>query len=355
MVVNGGTIRARIGRLHGAVSAAFAAVLVVVLTAPAVFAGATPLAHVETVGSGEAQLILIPGWMCDWTVWDEFMRRNSEHYTMHAVTLPGFVGAAPPVDAPNEDEMDAFDETPWINNAVESIAALIVEEGIENPIVIGHSLGGQIAMRLAIERPELVGMVVTVDGMPAVPLKYETDIEGGADRAALIENAYEPWLRAMSADAWKEKFDQAVSNLVETASHREQLHRMFDNTEREPSVRYLVEALKTDITPEIEQIKAPLLAIAAIEDYPEAPAEFEESICATWQEQLSMVPDAQIVFFEHAKHFFFLTQTEAFDKAIARFVAGEPVELRIVEHDAPYVSTVKKRSLVKGVKEVPER
>ena len=348
MVVNGGIIRARI-------CAAFAAVLVVVLSAPAVFAGATPLAHVETVGSGEAQLILIPGWMCDWTVWDEFMRRNSEHYTMHAVTLPGFVGAAPPVDTPHEDELEAFDETPWINNAVKSIAALIVEEGIENPIIIGHSLGGQIAMRMAIERPELVGMVVTVDGMPAVPLKYKTDLEGGADRAALIENAYEPWLRAMSADAWKEKFDQAVANLVETASHREQLHRMFDNTEREPSVRYLVEALKTDITPEIEQIKAPLLAIAAIEDCPEAPAEFEESICATWQEQLSMVPDAQIVFFEHAKHFFFLTQTEAFDTAIARFVEGKPVEMRLVMQEDAKAHPVKRRKVIKGVRERPER
>lgn len=299
------------------------------LAAGPVRAETTPLAHVETVGTGEAQLILIPGWMCDWSVWDEFMRRNADRYTMRAVTLPGFVGEAPPSD----DDAQPLAETPWLNNAVAAVAQLIENDSIKDPVVIGHSLGGQIAMRLAIERPELVGKVVTVDGMPAVPLKYETGINAGTDRAELVENAYEPWLRAMSTEDWTTKFDSAVDNLVDTTMHRAQLRRMFDSTQREPSVRYLVEALKTDITPEVAQIKAPLLAIAAIEDCPEAPAAFDESICAVWHEQLKLAPDAQIVFFEHAKHFFFLTQTGAFDNAIARFVEGLPVESRPAGHD----------------------
>ena len=316
------------------------------LTTSALRAETTPLAHIETVGEGDAQLILIPGWMCDWSVWDEFMQRNADRYTMRAVTLPGFAGAAPPRD----DDEQRSAETPWLNNAVAAIADLIEDESIENPIVIGHSLGGQIAMRLAIERPELVGKVVTVDGMPAVPLKYKTGINEGTDRAELVENAYEPWLRAMSAEDWSIKFDQVVDNLVETAPHRARLRRMFNQTQRESSVRYRVEALKTDITPEIERIGAPLLAIAAIEDCPEAPADFDESICAVWYKQLEQAPDAQIVFFEHAKHFFFLTQTKAFDNAIARFVEGKPVESRIVEHTV-FATTIKKRKPARGVKD----
>jgi len=295
--------------------------MLVLLLAPTLRAETTPLAHVETVGGGETHLILIPGWMCDWTVWDEFMRRNEASYTMHAVTLPGFVGEAPP--AP--DDAQRFAETPWLNNAVAAVAQLIEDEDIGSPIIVGHSLGGQIAMRLAIDRPELVGKVVTVDGMPAVPLKYETGIEKGADRASLVEDAYEPWLRAMSTEDWTIQFESAVENLVDSTMHRAQLRRMFSATDREPSVRYLVEALKTDITPEVAQIQAPLLAIAAIEDCPDAPAAFEESICAVWHEQLDQAPDAQIVFFEHARHFFFLTMTEDFDRAIEQFARGDEV------------------------------
>jgi len=306
-----------------------------------------PLAHVETVGTGQTQLILIPGWMCDWTVWDEFMRRNAHLYTMRAVTLPGFVGAEPPAqdDAPPRPA----DETPWLTNAVAAVAQLIEDEQIDDPVVIGHSLGGQIAMRLAIERPELVGKVVTVDGMPAIPLKHQAK----ADRIELVENAYEPMFRAMSDEDWDAKFDRAVDNLVESEPHRSQLHRMFDQTQREPSVRYLVEALKTDITPQVERIGAPLLAIAAIEDCPEAPDAFAESICATWYEQLERVPDAQIVFVEHAKHFFFLTRTEEFDTAIARFVRGEPVVAPQPPAQAPNADAapIRKRTPARGVKD----
>ena len=71
------------------------------LTLPAVLA--TPalaahegLAHVETRGEGDTHLLLVPGLLCDWTVWESFMERNAERYTMHAVTLPGFGGTEPP-------------------------------------------------------------------------------------------------------------------------------------------------------------------------------------------------------------------------------------------------------------------
>lgn len=333
---------------------ALAVALVLTLAAATLRAGTTPLAHVEKQGTGDAQLILIPGWMCDWTVWREFMDRNAERYTMRAVTLPGFAGEAPPTCAPDEKELQRLAETPWLNNAVTAVADLIESEHIDKPVVIGHSLGGQIAMRLAIERPELVGRVVTVDGMPAIPLKYKTGIEEGVDRAELVENAYEPWLRAMSAEDWNNKFESAVDGLVDTTMHRAQLRRMFESTQREPSMRYLVEALKTDITPEVSQIKAPLLAIAAIEDCPEAPQEFEESICAVWHEQFRQAPDAQIVFFEHAKHFFFLTQTEAFDEAIERFVEGLPVRSRVAGDERFAAGAIKKRAPARGVKEREE-
>jgi len=36
--------------------------------------------------------------------------------------------------------------------------------GVENPIVMGHSLGGAIALRLAVEHPDRIGAVVDVDG-----------------------------------------------------------------------------------------------------------------------------------------------------------------------------------------------
>src|SRR5262245_47521140 len=56
----------------------------------------TPLGHVEVRGTGPVPVVLIPNLVMDWTIFESFMQRNSEKFTMYAVTLPGFAGSAPP-------------------------------------------------------------------------------------------------------------------------------------------------------------------------------------------------------------------------------------------------------------------
>ncbi|HWQ33597.1 MAG TPA: hypothetical protein VNQ79_12150 [Blastocatellia bacterium] len=47
------------------------------------------LGHVEKRGRGPVPMILISDVRTDWTIWQSFMERNAERYTMYAVTLPG--------------------------------------------------------------------------------------------------------------------------------------------------------------------------------------------------------------------------------------------------------------------------
>ena len=68
------------------------------------------LAHVERVGTGPVDLVLIPGLACDWRVWEDFLQRNARRYTMYAVTLPGFGGAPA--------EFDPDEPTPLLDDAV---------------------------------------------------------------------------------------------------------------------------------------------------------------------------------------------------------------------------------------------
>lgn len=48
----------------------------------------------------------------------------------------------------------------------EDLAAFIDENAIENPIVIGHSMGGKVAMTYALENPENVKKLVIIDISP---------------------------------------------------------------------------------------------------------------------------------------------------------------------------------------------
>ena len=70
--------------------------LAFVLSSVAPGAIAAPeLAHVEVRGTGDTALVLIPGLVCGWEVWESFMDRNGDRYTMYAVTLPGMNGSEP--------------------------------------------------------------------------------------------------------------------------------------------------------------------------------------------------------------------------------------------------------------------
>ena len=74
------------------------------------------------------------------------------------------------------------------------VRALIRSEGLDRPAVIGHSMGGKVAMTLALESPESVGRLVVVDIAPVsygdrltpyVDAMLSLQPGAGADRAGL--------------------------------------------------------------------------------------------------------------------------------------------------------------------------
>ena len=50
------------------------------------------------------------------------------------------------------------------------LSNFIVEQGLTDPIILGHSLGGKVAMFLALENPHLVGRLIIVD---IAPVNYD--------------------------------------------------------------------------------------------------------------------------------------------------------------------------------------
>lgn len=57
-------------------------------------------------------------------------------------------------------------DTGWLRTQREAIVAYARARHLEKPVIVGHSLGGFLALWIAAEHPELPGAVVNVDGMP---------------------------------------------------------------------------------------------------------------------------------------------------------------------------------------------
>ncbi|MBX7127306.1 MAG: alpha/beta hydrolase [Cyclobacteriaceae bacterium] len=106
-------------------------------------------------GRGETAIIFIPGFASAAAVWDETRARFEKRYTCYTLTMAGFAGVKP---QPNAS----------FRNWVAGIARFIKENNLEKPIIVGHSMGGALAMALAADYPTLVGKIIVVDALPCL-------------------------------------------------------------------------------------------------------------------------------------------------------------------------------------------
>ena len=114
--------------------------------------------YYERAGSGRPELLFVPGWCCDHTAF----RPQFDHFAAdHAVTA---------VDLRGVGKSDAPDEGYSIQQLADDMAAFCAAVGIERPVVVGHSLGGMIAVELGARRPSLASALVLVDPGPIDPL-----------------------------------------------------------------------------------------------------------------------------------------------------------------------------------------
>ena len=107
----------------------------------------------EEVNSGTPPIILIHGWSCDHTV---FARQREFFSQSHHVVLVDLRGHGES-DAPHQDyTMAAF---------ADDLAWLCTELALVKPIVVGHSMGGNIALELAARHPEILASIVLIDSV----------------------------------------------------------------------------------------------------------------------------------------------------------------------------------------------
>lgn len=104
--------------------------------------------HVDITGKGQP-LVLIHGWGMHGGVWQPLVKKLSQSFELHIVDLPG-MGLSQGMIASNLDEM---------------VASLLPVLPVRADIA-GWSLGGLVAMRLALAYPERVQRLVLVGSTP---------------------------------------------------------------------------------------------------------------------------------------------------------------------------------------------
>lgn len=200
---------------------------------------------VEKSGSGNRTIVLIPGFACSGKVWEETKSMYEKNFTCYTLTMAGFADAAP---APN----------PNFENWKTEIANFIKAKNIKKPILIGHSMGGGLAMALAADYPELIEKIVVVDALPCLAaltnpnFKSQKDI----DCAAIIHR-----IMALSKEEFYQMQKMAMPQLIENTEMIETVLTWSMQSDRLTFAKMFCDFSNTDIRKKIAHIQCPTLVL----------------------------------------------------------------------------------------------
>lgn len=227
------------------------------------------LGHVEKRGNGPVDVILIPGVGFGWSVWDSFMTRNTDRYTMYAITPAGMDGTKPP---PIPQEIENFAAHKWNNGLLEGLVKLINAKKLDRPLVVGHHVvGDHQALRIGLEHPDLVRGIVVVSGLPAHlanpgsdPAKDILQTTEQMQIDAVI-NRWIPIHRTLTRESWLAgTYKPPV--LCNDKDRGNALYEQGISSPFSTQIRYFLECVTTNPALRLPEIKVPLLVVHPLVD-----------------------------------------------------------------------------------------
>ncbi|BCQ35576.1 alpha/beta hydrolase [Erwinia rhapontici] len=259
---------------------------------------------VQTEGSG-TDVILIPGLASSREVWAELASTLRRSHRIHLVELAGFA-STPAISNP---------EGKVIAPAVDAIADYIHTQHIKAPVIIGHSLGGEIALMLGARHPDLVGRLMIVDALPFYTLMI--DPAATTKTAARHATATRDWLLGQSPEQIKESQNTSIARLAKTEAVRPALVAAGIHSDRKTVADTVYELMITDLRPELGRIRAPIEVVYAYDALFGVPA---ASVDAMYRKAYASASDIHFTRIDDSFHFVMLDQPERFSSAVESFL-----------------------------------
>ncbi|MBY8822558.1 alpha/beta fold hydrolase [Sphingomonas colocasiae] len=246
-----------------------------------------------TVQGQGPDVILIHGVDSSRAVWNTTLPALAGH-RIHLVQIAGFSGAPAGGNA----------KGPIVASLAAEVARYIADTRLIRPALIGHSMGGTIAMMVASRWPARIGKLMVVDMLPA-----PAGLLGG------------------NAEGWGPFADRLAELFTATPQGRrgfESLMRMFGGSgatsDPDVTARSLRELAAIDLTPELPNIVAPMTVAFATPRPGTAitPAEIRQTYASAYRgaKQALLTPIAD------SGHMIMLDQPARFNAAVRTFLAA---------------------------------
>ncbi len=250
-------------------------------------------AHVEIIGQGQP-LVLLHGWGMHSGVWQPIIKKLSAQYMLYLVDLPG-MGNSRPIE-------------PYHLHALADEIAQVIP-GVSD--VLGWSLGGLVAQRIALNQPDRIRRLVLVGSTPCFVNKAGWD-------AGVNPANFESFAQAVNSDYKATILQFLTLQCMKADDARSTLKQLRASFETRPTPtqttlqRALQILLDADLRDEVASIRKPTLLIHGDRDTL-APVQ-----AAHWMMQ--QLPQGFLRVMSGSAHAPFLSHSEQFIAALNQFL-----------------------------------
>jgi pimeloyl-ACP methyl ester carboxylesterase len=253
------------------------------------------IVHYEAYGRGQP-VILLHGWLGSWGYWLKTMEALKGQYRCYALDFWGF------------GESGKLRSSYQVTDFVKLVDQFMDRLGIEKAPIVGHSMGGTVAILLALHKPERTKKVIVV-GSPIV----------GSSLNIFLRLAGKPWIASL---VWQ--MPAALQLGIRLFSPYivkdwpiwyKMITRDLSQTTLEAFFLSIGSLHQTDLRPQLPGLTTPIMGIYGVGDNVVAPTQANVIT--------NNVPISRVKMMSGSRHFPMLDEPQAFNNYLAEFLAFE--------------------------------
>jgi len=234
-------------------------------------------------------IIFIPGLTSHWTTFEDVCAELEDSYRCHLVQLPGFAGYQPMQSLEGGFLRPLRDQ---LLNYLDTLPGAVT--------LVGHSLGGTLAIDVAAMQPQLISRLVLVDALPFLPVVQNpaATSELMQPMAAQIRSS----IISQSREQFEARVPMNIMGLTRSAGYNEVLLEWGLATDQATLAHAMYDMQTLDLRPDLERIEAPTLILGAWAAY-ESYGATEATTRATFEQSYRQLSDKTIEMSESGYHF----------------------------------------------------
>lgn len=252
-------------------------------------------------------IVLIPGLMSDASVWQNTKDLLAEDYRVHTLSIAGF-GEVPAIPELQQDFL-----TP-ITKAIHHYLA----EHTNDPIIVGHSLGGTLTYKFAIDHPQSLSCGVAVDGVPFLPALMMYDPQTTVAKVKPQAQQMRAAFNHFTAAQLRQQAQQGVAIQATAHSDQQRVLALAEQSDPQTAGQALYELMVTDLRDEVAELKTPMLQMAATGGFTERVQ--QQQALKLYEQQIAGNTNIQLVEFADARHFIMWDQPQTFTQTLTQFI-----------------------------------